>query len=230
MYFKNLRDKKYNDYYDDIITLHDYYQYGFYIKDIIDETGFDYLIDNEKFLKIKSDYKLYEKPEFYLAKNYDVTKNEGFEVIDYNLDNIRINYEGVVKFKPIFYTLLIIFTFSTILANYSFILQLISKNINNIGLLKSVGYNNKEINKIFGNIVKKYIIITCILSVILYLAIFGYVEIQKYNSMYYNAFYHDSLSLNPFVSLCVFICSIILLCFLFLRNVNKKEPIQLIKK
>lgn len=230
LYFKNLRDKKYNDYYDDIITLHDYYQDGFYIKDIIDETGFDYLIDNEKFLKIKSDYKLYEKPEFYLAKNYDVTKNEGFEVIDYNLDNIRINYEGVVKFKPIFYTLLIIFTFSTILANYSFILQLISKNINNIGLLKSVGYNNKEINKIFGNIVKKYIIITCILSVILYLAIFGYVEIQKYNSMYYNAFYHDSLSLNPFVSLCVFICSIILLCFLFLRNVNKKEPIQLIKK
>ena len=229
-YFKNIRELKFNDYFDDVVCLYDYYKDGFVIKDIVEDESCDYIISDELYDNIINDYDLYERPAFYHVKNNEKLKDLNYEFKEFNMDVFKQKQEELDKIKPVLIMSITIITFILLLFDLIYIYNFIEKNKRNIGLFKAFGYNNKTIKKCFSKFFIINELIIFILSLILYtICYFNFENMQK-NSMYYNKIWMDKYNVIVFVLLIAFILMFEIVRRISFLLVYKKNPIYLLKK
>lgn len=228
--FIDIRNEKYNNYYDNYISLYDFYSNGFIVKDIVDDSNSDYFVSDNVFEKIIYEYDLYSRPSFYLVKNSENLKNiNSYKFDEVNMSNIYIKGESFSNFRIylniIFVALIILIS----IYNVMYTSQLITKNIHSIGIFKSFGFENHDIKRIYN----RYLLLSNLLiiifgSLIYNLIYFIFENIQK-DKMIYNQVIQDKYSLLVYIILIGFILLSSFIRFILYRKIDKEEPIVLMR-
>lgn len=228
--FIDIRDDKYNNYYDNEISLNDYYQDGFIIKDIVDNFEADYYVSSEIFNQIVTDYDYYKRPKFYLVKNNDNLKNmKDYKFNEININNIYLKEEGFKETKMylniIFYTFLILI----IIYNLMYINQVLLSQKKSIGLFKSFGFNNRDIKRIYNRYLITNNILILLFSSIVYNIIYLIYESIEKSKMLFNQTFLDSYSYIVYVVLLIYIIISLIIIYILYKKIDREEPINLMR-
>ncbi len=228
-YFKNIRDKKYNNFYDDQVNMYDYYNNGFVLKDIIDDNNSDFYLNYEIFEQITFDYDYYTRPSFYLVDNSSNLLNLNY--YKFEESNISSFYLKGLSFDENKAYLIIIFISFVMLLCIYYLMNLnqsYNKYKKNFGLFLSFGYDNTDISKIYlyHSVISNCLI--SLISIIFYNFIyFIYEDIQKYK-MIYNPMFQDKYKFIVYIIILLNFILHLLISTIKILKFLRKKPINLI--
>ncbi len=164
--------------------------------------------------------------QYYGYENYYVLRIDNktnIEKVLTTLDNMNIEYEqafyldegfiAILFFIPLFTGIIVILITISIL--YSFINKKINNRIHNFGILKSIGYEDKTITSININENILIIIISSLISFVLYLNILNYLKYTLLAEVTYGNYILNV----PFISI---ILLLIILIFIIIKIIKSK--------
>ena len=227
--FYDIKQDKFNNYFDNIVSLKKYYQNGFIIKDIKEINEVDYLINDDIYNSLVFDYDYYQRPNYYLIKSSKNLINTNYKIFEPNISTFYLRNENYKNSYWIYLTMLIIVSILILIFIISSINQHLSKNLQNIGLFKSLGFENSDIKKIHLLYFLIQNILIVFITVCLFTVVYMLFETKLKNYMLYNAIISNAFPFNSLWFIVIYLVIHSLIIFLNFKNINKKEPIVLIR-
>ena len=233
--FMDLYNDSFNGYYDDKISLYEYYKNGVYIKDVIVDDNASYYLNNEVYKEIVNDYYKYiDINHYYIPYStnldgFSFAIDSKFTIYEPNINWLYNNSNAINELR-IYLIIAILFfiglTSLLLVANINSIVKVQKKNI---GIFKAQGVKNIDISKIFILHIILNVFICIFLSIVFYTAIYFIYRYKMENIMSYNTYY--SIEYNCFFMLyfIAFLFLNIILMFINLKSQYNKRPINLIR-
>ena len=228
--FLNIRDEKYNNYYDNYVCLNDYYLNGFILKNIIEDDTSDFYVSNKIFDNLIFDYDYYYKPMFYLVEYDENIKSLTKYYI--SEDNIMTFYMREQSFRDmkvyiiIFLVIFLVITFLYFLVNTN---QFFSFNKQNIGIFKSLGFTNGDLIKIYLSYDFNYTLSVLITSTFFYNLVYFAYELKQKDKMKINQMIQDKYYFSIYSILILYVLVALFIKYIYFKKITKEKPINLVR-